>query len=432
MKNTRKILLTVITIFLFFYIYGYCEGKTLTLEECLSTADKNNPEIISQQYKIKEMNSKYHQEISNILPQIDANMSYLKYDWQLPSKKALFGQSLDDYYAELSLKQILFGGGKNIAKIKSSRATLDAETQKYEQLKRTVHLSVKKAYYELLRALFALKTQEKLIDKLKEQYNIAQLLYNSGKTTNLDVLKIQTQLASAEDITDNLKNLVYTKSLLLGYAMGVNEQVNILFDLPGINENIKINTLCVNDEFENNPELKYIDNLVNKAKHDISAEVGEIYPTVFIRANQFWEDKTFFPGNQNWYAGVGLSMPLFHSGAIISKINQAKYKKSQVIETQKQVKLNLTVRFQSAQATVIDKLNRLKTTKKVLDLSKETLIAAELKYNAGKITATELLDSQTVWLNSELNYINNIIDCKISLAEIEYICPEAISSEVNK
>ena len=432
MKNTRKILLTVIIAFLFIYIHGYCEEKILTLEECLNVSEKNNPELIAQQYKIKEMSSKYYQDIGNILPQIDANLSYLKYDWELPSKKVLFGESLDDYYAELSLKQVLFGGGKNIAKIKSSRATLDAEKQKYEQLKRATHLSVKKAYYELLRARFALETQEKLIEKLKEQYNIAQLLYNSGKTTNLDVLKIQTQLASAEDALDNLKNLVYTRSLLLGQTMGMNEPVEIRLDLPQIDEKIKINTSCVDNEFMNNPELKYINYLVDKAKHDISAEIGEAFPTIYFKASEFWEDKVFFPDHQNWYVGAGLSMPVFHSGAIISKINQARYKKSQVIETQKQVELNLTVRFQSARATIIDKLNRLKTIKKVLDLSKETLTAADLKYNAGKITATELLDAQTVWLNSELNYINNIIDCKISSSEIEYICPEAISSEVSK
>ena len=430
-KNNKKIIIFLMMTAVVCSHFLFAQNKILSLEECLNISEKNNPELIAQQYKIKEMSYKYYQDISNILPQIDANLSYLRYDWELPSKKALFGVSLDDYYAEISLKQVLFGGGKNIAKIKSSRATLEAEKQKYEQLRRATHLSVKKAYYELLRTKFALETQEKLIEKLKEQYNIAQLLYNSGKTTNLDVLKIQTQLASAEDALDNLKNLVYTKSLLLGQTMGINEPVEIKLFLPQIDEKIKINTFCVDNGFIDNPELKYIDSLVNKAKYDISAEIGDGFLTISFRASEFWEDKVFFPDHKNWYMGVGLNMPIFHSGAIISRINQAKYKKMQVIETQKQVKLNLTVRFQSARATIIDKLNRLKTIKKVLDLSKETLTTAELKYNAGKITATELLDAQTMWLNSELNYINNIIDCKISLSEIEYICPKAVSLEVN-
>jgi outer membrane protein TolC len=432
MRHKRNLVLILITAIAVFYAHGYGEEKTLTLEECLIIADKNNPELISQEYKIKEMNSKENQEIGNILPQIDGNMSYLRYDWQPPSKKALFGPSLDDYYAEVSLKQILFSGGKNIAKIKSADAMLNAEKQRYELIRRAVHLSVKRAFYELSRAQFALQTQQELIDKLNEQYRITQLLYKSGKTSNLDVLKIQTQLASAEDALDNLKNLVYTKSLLLGQAMGINEPVNIATFLPELNENIKINTNCVDDEFTDNPELKYIAELLKKAEYDISVESGEKFPTIFFRANYFWEDKTFFPDHSNWYVGVGLSMPLFHGGAIISKINQAKYRKNQVAESQKQVELNLNVRFQSARATVIDKLNRLKTIKRVLDLSKETLIAAELKYNTGKITATELLDAQTMWLNSKLNYINNILDCQVSLAEIEYICPEAISQEEKK
>jgi len=428
-----KILLVMLLANVIFSVNSYCEEKTLTLEECLSAADKSNFELTSQQYKIKETNSKYNQEVSNLLPQIDASLSYLRYDWQLPSKKALFGASLDDYYADISLKQILYAGGKYIARIDSSQSALAAEKDKYEQTKSTVYLSVKKSYYEQVRAQFALKTQNKLFEKLNDQFKVAQLLYNSGKTTNLDVLRIQTQLAAAEDTIDNLRNLVYTKSLLLGQVMGKNEPVNASsVYLPEIRENIKINTTCLDNEFKNNPELKYADNLVKKSEYDITVESGEMFPTVFFRANYSWEDQTFFPGNSNWYVGLGLSLPIYHGGAIASRIEQAAYRNKQLVEAQKQLKLGLSVRFQSARATVIDKTNRLKTTKKVLDLSREALIAAELRYNAGKTTATELLDAQTVWLNSELNYFNNIVDVIISLAEIENICPDAFASEVVK
>ena len=431
-SKNKKILFLIVSIVLLIIDNGYCQEKILSLEECLNIAEKNNFELTTQQYKIKEATSKYNQEVSNILPQLDVNLSYFRYDWQPPSKKSLFGASLDDYYAELSLKQVLFGGGKYIARIDSAQYSLAAETVKYDQIRNTIYLSVKKAYYEQLRAQFALKTQQKLIDKLNEQYKISQLLYNSGKTTNLDVLKIQTQIAAAEDAIDNLKNLVYTKALLLGQIMGSNEPVNASFILPAIRENMKINTNCIDNQFKENPELKYINNLVKKSEYDIAVESGEMYPTLFLRGNYYFEDKVFFPGNPNWYVGLGLSFPIYHGGAIASKIEQAVYRNNQLVETQKQIRLGLAVRFQSARATVIDKLNRLKTTKKVLDLSKEALIAAELKYNVGKITATELLDAQTVWLNSELNYFNNIIDVQISLAEIENICPKAISWEAGE
>ena len=427
-----KILSVMILTNAIFSVSSYCDEKTLTLEECLNAADKSNFELTFQQYKIKETNSKYNQEVSNLLPQIDTSLSYLRYDWQLPSKKALFGSSLDDYYADISLRQILYAGGKYIARIDSSQSALAAEKDKYEQTKSTVYLSIKKSYYEQVRAQFALKTQNKLFEKLNDQFKVAQLLYNSGKTTNLDVLRIQTQLAAAEDTIDNLKNLVYTKSLLLGQVMGKNEPINASVDLPEIREDIKINTACIDNEFKNNPELKYTDNLVKKSEYDITVESGEMFPTVFFRANYSWEDQIFFPGNSNWYVGVVLSLPLYHGGAIASRIEQAAYRNKQLVEAQKQLKLGLSVRFQSARATVIDKTNRLKTTKKVLDLSREALIAAELRYNAGKTTATELLDAQTVWLNSELNYFSNIVDVIISLAEIENICPNAIALEVKK
>jgi outer membrane protein TolC len=114
---------------------------------------------------------------------------------------------------------------------------------------------------------------------------------------------------------------------------------------------------------------------------------------------------------------------------ISSQVSQAKARKEQASETMKQVELNISVRFQSARATLIDRLNRLKTMEKILQLSKEAMTAAELKYSTGKLSAMELIDAQTVWNNSQLNYRNNIVDYYTALADIEYICPDAVEKE---
>jgi len=154
-------------------------------------------------------------------------------------------------------------------------------------------------------------------------------------------------------------------------------------------------------------------------------------PSLILKANYNFEDKEFFPGNPNWYAGAGISLPLFHGGSTFAQIGQAKARQKQAVDAVRQTEIALQVKFESAVATAADKRNRLKTTKKVLDLSKEALNAAELKYNAGKLTALELIDAQTVWNNAMLTYENNTIDYLITLAEIEYICPQAIAEEAH-
>ena len=217
---------------------------------------------------------------------------------------------------------------------------------------------------------------------------------------------------------------------MLGQVVGVNEPVTIEDTSPQAKENIVVNTHCLQDKFKGNPELKYVVSSVDRAGYDVKAARSDLMPSLILRANYNFEDKEFFPGNPNWYAGAGIILPLFHGGSTFAQIGQAKARQKQAIDAVRQTEIALQVKFESAVATAADKRNRLKTTKKVLDLSKEALNAAELKYNAGKLTALELIDAQAVWNNAMLTYENNTIDYLITLAEIEYICPQAIAGSV--
>ena len=428
MKKTKYIILA----FMFLFpVVSFCEERIMSLEDCLKAA-QNSQEIKIQEAKVKEYKFKYEYQRGFLFPQLDASISYLRYGQELPSKKALFGSSLDDYYTDISLKQTLFAGGKYSSLADANRYVFESEREKLNQTRQTVYLAVKKAYYEQIRLNYTLKIQKELICKLKEQFSITQILYNSGKLSNLDVLKIKTQIALSEDVLANIKESVYTKALVLGQMVGINEPIYASDDLSEQNENIRINTGCLDNKFRENPEIKYVLKLKEKSNSDIAVSRSDFFPSLQFRANYFLEDAKFFPGNPNWYAGISVNIPLFHGGSIVSQVNQAKQKYEQSAETVKQTELSLITRFQSSRALIVDKKNRLDSAKKVLDLAQETLNATELKYNAGKLTTIEMIDSYILWINSQLNYKNNYIDYLIAISEIEYICPTAIIREAQK
>ena len=422
------ILITTIFAFNSLMLYGQDRGKTIT--ECIDIAFNNNPELKFQEMKIREAESKYLQQIGNLLPQIDTSLSYNRFEKELPSKKVLIGESLDDYYADISLRQILFSGGKYVLEKDIARISLDAETAKYEQLKRQVKLSVEKAYYELLRTIHTVRNQKELSMKLKEQLQISQLLYNSGKISNLDVLIIETQAALSEDMINNLENLVYTKSLLLAQTMGIKEPVTIQEDIPEIRKNIKINTYCLHNNFKDHPELNYAQNLQEKSQVEIKVAKSELFPSIFFRANYNIENGDWYladPSWSNWYVGVGITIPLFHGGSIHARVDQALARYEQISETKRRSEINIKVRFESARSNLIYQASHFETTQRILDLAKEALTTAELKYNSGKLSAIELIDAEMVWNNAQNNYINDMINYLIATAEIEAICLQAIA-----
>lgn len=113
----KVIIIVLSATFIFYSVILYGQDKAKTIDGCVEIAFKNNPELKSQGLKIEEMKSKYHQQIGNFLPQIDGSLSYYRYEKLLPSEKALIGESLDDCYADISLRQVLFAGGKYNARI---------------------------------------------------------------------------------------------------------------------------------------------------------------------------------------------------------------------------------------------------------------------------------------------------------------------------
>jgi len=402
------------------------EGGPLGLEECLSIAGKNNAEIKVALEKVKESEAVYRGKLGFLLPQVDANLSYYRYNEQLPAKKQRFGESLDDYYAEMVMKLPLFQGGKDWGQIRAAKNNLDAEKQRLEQVKRSVFASVKKAYYERVRSVVDLGIQKDLLKGLEEQSSIAKLLYAGGKFSAIDVLKIETQAAVSRDVLKNMENTMRIRSLALGRALGSDKPVETVQDVADIDTRIGIRRNCIAEGFKGNPDRLVAAFLLDKSRNDETTAESGHYPYLSFIGNYNWEDKKFFPGNSNWNVGAAVTVPIFHGGTVLAAVSEAKARSRQLEVKLDDIVKDLAVRFESSEATVTDSLNRLVTTRKVLSLAEDTYRTSLLRYKSGKLSALELLDAQTVWYNARLGYKKNMIDCLIAMAEIEQICPNAV------
>ena len=407
---------------------GQTVPDTLTLQQCLETAERLNPDLGYQKARVSEAEAKTKQQWGAFLPQIDANLNYTRYHEQLPSKKVLFGASLDDYYAEVGLKQTLFNGGKYYYALKSAQSGLEIEKSRYELVRMQTKTSVRKAYYELARTVMSVSTQQDLVARLGEQFRVAELLYAGGKTSNVDVMRIETQLETQKDNLDNLEQLAYARALGLGLAMGLDHPVwskEVLVE-PAVLP--KPNQTCIREEFKANPELITAQNGIEKARRDKSLARGDLLPSLGLRLNYNREDKDLFPNHPNWYAGVVMNVPLFRGGTVLSQIRQAENRITQSEQNYRKTELSLSMRFETYRAAYQDKVNRLKTLRRIVDLSRQTLLAAEVRYEAGKMSVVELFDAQSAWSAAEQNYINTLAEMLTASAELENICPNAFKN----
>ena len=403
-----------------------------SLKECLSMAAGRNPDLLRERAALDENQAGYVVSRGALLPQLDATLSYQRYDQQLPSKKVLFGASLDDYYSDITVKQLLFSGGKYVSQLRSSKVSVEAQKQRLSLTERDLAFNVTKAYYEQLRAAQTLEIQKSVLEKLSQQRVAAQLLYNGGRTSVVDVLKIQTNESAQRDAVANAENQVYVKALALGQAMGVEEPVWAAFAMPQINETAAFEKTIPAAVLDANPEMLYAARNVEKSGLEIKTALASHYPALYLKGTYFMEDKEFFPGNANSYAGVFLALPIYYGGAVSAQTDRAGARYAQARETERKARLSLYSRYAAAVSTALDKKERVATSAKTLELAKETLTASELRYSAGKISVLDLLDAQNLWSNAYMSYANVTFDYLINTAEVKAIWPEAVTGEILK
>lgn len=414
--------------------YVYAQDHHYTLEECVALGVRNNDDLRIQINRVNEAKYKYYQQMASFLPQIDGTIVYKKYDKLPLTQKELAGvqkigerPAFEDYIAGVVLSQIVFSGSKYY-QMKALQTVYEYELLRYDLARLKINLAVAKAFYEQLRSNYALTIQKELTKKLLEQKVITELLYRGGKLTNIDLLKVQTQLAVSEDTLENLKNLSYSKALVLGQVLGMDEPVYAKHELAIPPDNYFDMTQC-SSLSKNHPELKVAQLLQKKADFEKDQSYSATMPTVYFNANYYREESKFFPGYPNWYIGFFATMPLFHGGSIYSEIKQAHARYEQITQSFHKTAIELGVRYQVSLATLKDRKNRIVTTQKALDLANEALIASELKYRTGKLTTIELLDAHVVWNNSYMSFINGLIDYYIACEEMRYLCAGTIKDK---
>ncbi|NLL62134.1 MAG: TolC family protein [Candidatus Atribacteria bacterium] len=181
------------------------EPCDISLEEALESARQYRPELeqVSQQKKI--MKNMLNIAKSNKGPQIMMNMDSGLAGW----KVAIAGEIP------------IFDGGVNKSKIKQAELSLAQVEQSEKQALQLIEFEVRSLYLKMVEAEKLVKVTEQGIGDSEESFRIAQVKYNEGISTNIEVIDAQSALIEAE--TNHL-NALYdynTNRAALIKAMGL-------------------------------------------------------------------------------------------------------------------------------------------------------------------------------------------------------------------
>ena len=397
---------------------------TLSLEDAIKAAFKNNKDIQIEEQEVVAAQSSILGAQSEFLPKLNANASYDRVGsvLSLPSsaqstKKdtGIYTGYKNDNKVGVELEQTVYNGGANIANFKQKQIQLSIQTETLRSRKLATEFEVKRLYYGLLLAHETERIAQNLLDQAKSHYEDVKNKYEQGTASRFDSLQSSVQVSKLEPELIKAKNAVDLIDAELKKILGLKMQDTVTLKDILAYSSIEIKE----DEFL---KLAYLDKPemrlmalgvdINKwsiemaragNRPQVNAHVGTNY-----RSNDVGD--MINSRHNNWQAGISVSIPIFDGFSTKAKVDEAKARYTQAKLQKDNLGDQIAVDIRKACLDLQKAQSVISSQKDSVGEAKEALKIAEVRFDNGEGTNLDVMDAQVSLSQVEKNLSEGIYD----------------------
>jgi outer membrane protein len=410
------------------------ERITLTLEKCIDLALSQNPYYLASQERTDAAQARVRQAAAQFFPLIsvqglqnlDEKVFVLEFPSFIPGGRPT-KMAIDftkDYQFALNFTLPLFTGGRLTSAYRSAKLGYMTSQESARQTTNETVLNVKRGYYNYLLAKQLVGVTEEALSLAEKTLQNVKNMYEVGMSSRLDLLRVEVRVANLKPPVIQARNNVAVAELSLKTLLGLDvaQPVEIVGEMT-------YSPVVVNLEesmakaLQNRPELSQIQYQRDIAGEMIKIARADLLPTLaFSGAYNTWADKFIFTKNtwQSFYSfNLVLNVPLFNGLQTPAKVAESKAMIREIEFVEKGLVNNIKFEVQSAYLTMINAQEALLSQEKNIDAAQESVRVAELNYNEGLITITDLGAAQVALSDARINYLRAIYEYDVSLAQLE-------------
>ncbi len=382
-------------------------GNFLQLTELLQEALANNPELLSARHRWEAAQEEIPQARSLEDPQLSITQ------WAIPPNFNIgdadetwygIGQSFP-FPGKLSLKGQIAG-----------KASMTAE-QDYQAKVREVTARVKAAYYQLFMIQKSIDLHLEHQTLLEEFIQIADQKYAVGQASQQDLLKAQVELSKLHN------SLLVLEQEEASARAGINSLLNRLpvtalgrvedlayrpfsFTLDGVTR----------QALQERPELKAAGLMIQKSEQTRALARKNYLPDFMVEVS-YWDVHT---GPNQWMAVGKINLPWIFKGKYDARIRQT-------VAEEAQARADQTAIHNQTLFELRDLFTKVKTAEQlvgvyqrgVLPQAEQSLEAARIGYQTGRVDFLNLIDSERTLLDFQLEYFGALVQFWQSVTQLE-------------
>jgi hydrophobe/amphiphile efflux-1 (HAE1) family protein len=390
-------------------------GGPLTIARALELAASRNEGLKGTRERLNESQANALEARAAFLPSLDFSFLYtpLQESPILRIPAGIFAPSEQTFRVNLQrvnimrldVSQPLYTGGRLQHAYGAQAAASESSRLDVERAQQGLRLRVYETFYAALTADQGVRVAQEGVTISERHLELAQVRFSAGSAARLDVLRAEVELANARaklirarssaavsyQAVRSVLSLPQSEPLQLSGSL---EEVPAVPDMPSIQGAVA-----------RRPDILAIGQQREAAERLVSLANAERKPTVALSGNfQYQEDgldSLLNNSSRSFQFGLAVRIPLFNQptvaarrGAATARVRQAEHGVNAALDS---ARLEL-----ATASTELDAAHEIVSTQqKAVELAREGLSIAEVSYENGVITATELNDARLSLLETE-------------------------------
>jgi outer membrane protein TolC len=397
---------------------------SLTLADALARAKANSPQFQAALTQLGIAREDRVQARAALLPGVDYNNGFIYTQGNgTPSGRFIANNGPHEYISQGAVQQAVgLGQFADYRRASAARALAQAKT---EIAARGLTVTVVRAFYGLLAAQEKTRSTQAAADEAQRFLDNSSKLEQGGEVAHSDVIKAQIQANDQVRAFQDAKLSEQNARLTLAVLLFPNffQDFSLVDDLaaaPALPPMADVQQMAQ----KNNPELSAAFAALDVANHEVTVARAAHLPTLVL--DYFYGiDADHFAVNTDGIRNLGyaasatLNIPVWHWGAIESKVKQAELQRHQA-----QVELGAAQRqaiadLQSFYSEAETARRQLDTLRNSSDLAADSLRLTNLRYQAGEAIALEVVDAQNTLTQARNNYRDGEARYHVAIANLQ-------------
>jgi len=328
--------------------------------------------------------------------------------------------------AHVGVTQPIYVGGRLIQMYKIAKSTENIAKIRSEAKREDVIFAVDEAYWRVVSVSKKKALAEQYYDLLCKLEGDVKNALDEGLVTQSDLLKVTTKRGDAEVKRLQAENGLTLSNMALAQVCGLPLGTVFVLDESGLKETtLPTDSMDTEVAVAGRSEIQLLEEAEKIAKSNaklaaaglqpnIVASAGYIYtnPNVDNGFSSNWDGKGFFT------AGVVVNIPIAHADDIL-RYKAAKHAAKAVTLKTEETRELLSLQMTQANQKLTEAQQKIALARLTENNAAEVLRMAQESFDAGMITASELMQAQTAWLAAATDLVDAEVEAKTTETKLK-------------